>query len=110
MVADVAAKGNFPLRMQQVRASGAQVLFCAYTGTDALLLLDAYRTSGLDIRLVGPAALTETVELGRLTALPDKVYTASNYAPDLDNEDNRRFVAGYQKAYGVQPSSTAMAG
>jgi branched-chain amino acid transport system substrate-binding protein len=109
VVADVSAKGNFALRMQQVRSSGANVLFCAYTGTDALQLLDAFRTSGLDIRLIGPAALTETVELGRLTSLPDRVYTASNYAPDLDNEDNRRFVANYHKAYGVQPSSTAMA-
>jgi branched-chain amino acid transport system substrate-binding protein len=110
VVANVADSGDPGLRMQQVRSSGASVLFCAYTGTDALQLLDAFRTAGSGIRLVGPAALTETVELGRLTALPDRVFTASNYASDLDNEDNRRFVASYHKAYGVQPSSTAMAG
>jgi branched-chain amino acid transport system substrate-binding protein len=32
------------------------------------------------------------------------------YAPDLDNDANRRFVTGFHRKYGVQPSSYAMAG
>ena len=31
------------------------------------------------------------------------------YAPDLDNEVNRRFVSSYHKKHGVQPSAYAMA-
>jgi branched-chain amino acid transport system substrate-binding protein len=30
------------------------------------------------------------------------------YAADLDNEANRRFVSGFHKAHGVQPSGYAM--
>src|SRR5687768_2674211 len=32
-----------------------------------------------------------------------------NYAPDLDNAENRRFVTEYQKAYNDVPSSYAVA-
>jgi branched-chain amino acid transport system substrate-binding protein len=109
IISTVAGRGDYAAKLAQVRNSGADVLFCAFTGNDAQQLLDAYRAANLTIKLIGPASLTETFDLAKLASLPSKVYTASNYAPDLDNEENRRFVASYHKAYGSQPSSFAMA-
>jgi len=106
---EVTGKGSFAARLQQARSAGANVIFAAYTGADALALLEAYQASGLDAKLLGPGTLTETVDLSKLTALPKSVYTAMYYAADLDNEENRRFVSSYHKAHGVQPSGFAMA-
>src|SRR5690606_38951712 len=85
-------------------------IFAARSGEDAAKLLQAYRTSGASIKLLGPPSLTETIDPSGLSQLPDNVYTASFYAPDIDNDANRRFVSSYHKVYGVQPSSFAMAG
>ena len=109
IVGEVTGKGSFAARLQQARIAGANVIFGGYTGADALALLEAYRASGLDAKLLGPGTLTETADLTKLTALPKSVYTAMYYAADLDNEENRRFVSSYHKAHGVQPSGFAMA-
>jgi branched-chain amino acid transport system substrate-binding protein len=105
------AEGKIPFaaRLQVVRASGANVLFASYTGADAEALLEAYRLSGLTIKLLGPASLTDTADLGKLSALPSRVYTAMYYAADLNNEENRRFVSSYHSVHGVQPNAYAMA-
>jgi branched-chain amino acid transport system substrate-binding protein len=105
------AEGRIPFatRLQVVKASGANVLFASYTGADAEALLDAYRTSGLTIKLLGPASLTDTADLSKLSALPSRVYTAMYYAADLNNEENRRFVSSYHNVHGVQPNAYAMA-
>lgn len=110
VVGESSGKVSFPGRMQSADNLRADVIFAAYTGNDATALLDAYRTSGVDARLIGPGSLTETADLAKFGPnLPDRVYTAMYYAADLDNEDNRQFVASYHRAYGVQPSGFAMA-
>ncbi len=55
-------------------------------------VLEAYRNSGLQIKLLGPSSLTETADLSKMGGLPNNVYTAMYYAADLDNEGNRRFA------------------
>jgi branched-chain amino acid transport system substrate-binding protein len=85
------------------------VIFAAHSGDSAFALLNAYRQAGTSIKLVGPGALTETIDLTKLTALPPHVYTSMYYAPDLDNVDNQRFVAGYQITHGTPPSSVVTA-
>ena len=72
-------------------------------------MLQTYRSSGLGIKLLGTADLTETVDLATIGPLPQQVYTSMFYAPDLDNASNRRFVTQYHRAHGVQPSGYAMA-
>ena len=85
-------------------------IFASFSGPDALTLLDAYRQSGLDVKLLGGGALTETVDLTALSPLPTNVYTSMFYAPDIDNEPNRRFVTAFHLAHGKQPTSYALAG
>jgi branched-chain amino acid transport system substrate-binding protein len=89
--------------------SGASTIFAAHTGDAALELLSAYREADTGATLVGPGTLTESTDLTKLGGLPSRVYTSMYYAPDLDNDENRRFVASYQNTHGVQPSSVAMA-
>lgn len=113
VVATTSGKGSFGSRLQAARSQGANSVFAAYTGNDAAALLVAYRGTTLardGIKLLGPSGLTETIDLAKLGALPEMVYTAGCYAPDLDNESNQRFVSSYHKEYGVQPTSFAMAG
>jgi branched-chain amino acid transport system substrate-binding protein len=102
--------GPYGTRLQQARSVGAQGIFAACSGQDATDLLEAYRVANMSAKLMGPMSLTETVDLPKLSALPPDVFTASFYAPDLDNEQNRRFVSSYHKAHGRQPSGFAMAG
>jgi branched-chain amino acid transport system substrate-binding protein len=102
--------GPYGTRLQQARSVGAQGIFAACSGQDATDLLEAYRVANMSAKLMGPMSLTETVDLPKLSALPSDVFTASFYAPDLDNEPNRRFVSSYHKAHGRQPTAFAMAG
>ncbi len=95
--------------VEDARRSRADVIFCSYTGNQARDLLRAFQQANLDAILVGPAALTETFDVSKVTPLPKRVFTAANYAPDLDNDANRRFVSAYHLKYGAQPSTTAMA-
>jgi branched-chain amino acid transport system substrate-binding protein len=95
-------------RLQSARFDGATTIFAAYSDADAAAVLDAYRTSGLTIKLLGPGMLTETVDLSTIT-LPSHVFTSSFYAYDLDNDPNTRFVSGYNQKHHTQPTAYAMA-
>lgn len=109
IVGDISGKVSFSKYLGQARTADADVVYGGYTGTDAVALLDAYRASGLPAKLLGPGSLTETADLSKLSPLPDGVFTSMFYAADLDNEKNRKFVASYHKAQGIQPSSYAAA-
>ena len=109
IVGESQGRGSYIPRMQQAVNLGANSIFAAYTGPDALAVLEAYRSAEVPIKLLGPGSLTETIDLTKLSGLPPRVYTAMYYAPDLDNEVNRRFVSSYHKKHGVQPSTYAMA-
>lgn len=112
IVAEVRSTGAFDQRLNAVRASGADILFCAYSGEPAWQLLTAYRDARLSQPLIGPGSLTETSRLGSLVEkggrVPPHVLTAMNYAPDLDNDANRRFASTYFNANGIQPTAYAM--
>ena len=109
IVGEAAGKQSFVARLQAAKTLGADVVFAAHSGEDAIALLEAYRTSGVAAKLIGPGSLTESADLSKVTALPTNVYTAMYYAADLDNEANRRFVSSYFKAHDEQPSCYAMA-
>src|SRR5262245_16933117 len=113
IVGDGHTSGSFDPRLEAVRFSGADVLFCAYAGEPAWQLLTAYRDAKLAMPLIGPGSLTETSRLVNLLdnggKVPNQVFTAMNYAPDLDNDANRRFASAYFNVNGTQPTAYAMA-
>jgi len=109
VVGDTTGATGFGARMQQAVNSGAETIFASVTGANAMAVLQAYRARVSGAKLIGPGSLTETVDLTKMGALPNNVYTSMYYAPDLENEENRRFVSSYHKRNGVQPSTYAMA-
>jgi branched-chain amino acid transport system substrate-binding protein len=109
IVGDVPGKVAFGTRMATAKAAQPNVIYAAHTGDVAAALIDAYRTTGITAKLIGPGTLTETTDLTKLSALPTGVYTSMFYATDLDNSPNQVFVASYHKTYGSAPSSFAAA-
>jgi len=109
IVGDVPGKVAFGTRMATAKAAQPNVIYAVHTGDAAAALIDAYRTTGITAKLIGPGTLTETTDLTKLSALPGGVYTSMFYATDLDNSPNRVFVASYHKTYGSAPSSFAAA-
>ena len=96
--------------LNAIRASGARAVFASFAPENALAFLKAYRAAGLTASLYAPGFLSEGA--GVLRGLGDAaggLYTAMNYAPDLDNGANRTFAAEYQKLYNTPPSTYAMA-
>jgi branched-chain amino acid transport system substrate-binding protein len=88
VVSPAVTTGSFAARLQSAENLGANSIFAAFTGNAALDLLIAYGAANLQIKLlVRPA--TESVDWRRSAPSPSR-YTAGFYAPDLDNEDNRR--------------------
>jgi branched-chain amino acid transport system substrate-binding protein len=110
VVTEGVGTGNLANTLDAAADEGVNSIFASFSGPDALAVLDAYRQSGLDVKLLGAGSLTETVDLSGLTELPSNVYTSMFYAPDIDNEPNRRFVTAFHLAHGKQPTSFALAG
>jgi branched-chain amino acid transport system substrate-binding protein len=96
-------------RLSGADNANADVIFAAHSGDSALTLLNAYRSSGTTIKLVGPSSLTESIDLTKLSPLPRRVYTTAFYAPDLPNDANRRFATTYEDNYGTPPTSVVAA-
>jgi branched-chain amino acid transport system substrate-binding protein len=100
---------NFQQYLNQIKNSGAKAVFCFYGGTQAVEFVKQYRQAGLTQDLYAAGFLTEGIALREQGAAARGIYTSMNYSPDLDNEANRRFASEYQKAFGLIPTSYAMA-
>lgn len=97
--------------LAQVKASPAAGMFCYFTGAQTVEFVKQFKAAGFrpGFKLFAPGALTEGYALQQQGDAARDIYTAMNYAPDLDNAENRRFVTEYQKAYHAIPSAYAVA-
>jgi branched-chain amino acid transport system substrate-binding protein len=96
--------------LSAIRNSGARAVFAAFAPQTAPTFLKAYRSAGLSAAVYAPGFVSEGA--GALHDLGESaggLYTAMNYAPDLDNGANRTFASEYQKQYNTPPSTYAMA-
>jgi branched-chain amino acid transport system substrate-binding protein len=100
---------NLTTRFNTIRAANVDTIFAAFSGDDALAIIEGFRASNAPAKLLGTGSLTETIDLAKLGPLPARVYTSMFYAADLDNQPNRQFVASYHKTHGSEPSGYAMA-
>jgi branched-chain amino acid transport system substrate-binding protein len=101
---------NFLPYLSQARASGAEAIYAYYVGAEATSFVQQYAQSDArDLPLFGPGFLTE----GRVLATQGRaavgVRTVLNYAPDLDNPTNRRFVDAWRAKHNSLPTTYAMA-
>ncbi len=101
---------NFTPYFAKIKASGAKAVYCFYAGTAAIDFVKQYAQSDLrDVPLYAAGFLTEG---GVLTAEGDAakgIYSVLNYSPDLDNAQNREFVADWRAKHPGPPTTFAMA-
>jgi len=104
---------DFSQHFAALRASEAAALFCLYSAASAVEVVKQLRSPAANIpdslKVFAPGFLTEGPTLKLQGDAAKDVYTAMNYATDLDNPANLRFVSAYQQAHNASPSTYAMA-
>ena len=96
--------------LSKIQASGAQLAFCFFAGSEAVSFVKQYAQFGLaaKIPLFGSGLVTEG---GVLTAQGDAavgVQTAMLYSTELDNKANKDFSSAYKAKYGAAPTVYAV--
>lgn len=103
------ASGSAAQVINQIKSSGADVVFASATGARAIDFVKQY-AGNVSKPLYGPGFLTEGYVLKEERAAARSIYTVFNYSADLDNDANRVFAAAYFNADNDQaPSMYAMA-
>ncbi len=96
--------------LNAIRASQAKAVFAAFSGEAVPAFVKAYRAAGISAPLYTPGFATEgATAMHDLGDAANGIFTAMNYAPDLDNGANRMFASEYQKAFTNLPTTYAMA-
>ncbi|WP_068300013.1 ABC transporter substrate-binding protein [Pararhodobacter sp. CCB-MM2] len=95
---------DFAAEIAQIRASGADSIFIFEPGGMGISFMRQYAQSGVDLPIIS-AAFTFSQDV--LPAVGDAalgVINTAEWSPDMDNEANTAFVAGFQEAYDRLPS------
>ncbi|MCO6419256.1 ABC transporter substrate-binding protein [Siccirubricoccus sp. KC 17139] len=98
---------DFSGELAKIAAAKPDCLFTFMPGGLGVSLVRQYRQAGLQNI---PFLSTFTVDEATLPAQQDAAvgfYSASTWAPNMDNAQNRRFVSGFEAAYGMVPASYA---
>jgi branched-chain amino acid transport system substrate-binding protein len=103
------AQLDFSAELAKVKASGADGLFIFYPGAAGPAFIRQYQQAGLKGQV--PLYSTFTVDALALPKLQEAnmdgvvgSQMTQFWSPDLDNEQNKKFVAGFKKKYGKYPS------
>jgi len=104
------ATTNFLPYFSQIKASNAKAVYTFYAGAAAIAFVKQYKQSDAkDIPLYG-AFITEGSILQAEGDAAKDILNVCNYSPDLDNEENRKFVAAWKQAHPEStPTTFAMA-
>ena len=88
--------------LTKIKQSGAKVVYCFFSGTDAVNFVKQYDQFGLKktIRLTGAGFLTEPDVLPAQGPSALGIITGHFYSPLLDNPTNKKFVKDFKAQYG----------
>jgi branched-chain amino acid transport system substrate-binding protein len=101
---------DFGPYLSAIRATEVRAVYCFYAGPTAATFVRQYAAAGIRLPLFAPGLLTEGAALlAAQGAAAEGILTSLNYAPDLDNDANRRFAPEYEKAHRAPPTTYAMA-
>jgi branched-chain amino acid transport system substrate-binding protein len=99
---------DFQVELTKISSSKPDALFTFMPGGLGVGLVKQYRQAGLADRI--PVLSAFTVDESTLPAQQDAavgMFGGSNWAPNLDNPQNKAFVAAYEKEYNAVPGSYA---
>ncbi|MBF9133035.1 ABC transporter substrate-binding protein [Plantactinospora sp. S1510] len=101
---------NFLPYFAQIKASGAEAVYTFYAGGAAVDFVKQYAQSEIkDLPLYAAGFLTEGGVLNAQGEAARNIYSVLNYSPDLDNAENRSFVAAWKEDHDGSPTTYAMA-
>ena len=99
---------DFSAELAQIAAMQPDAVYVFMPGGMGVNLVKQYRQAGLDSI---PFLSAFTVDETTLPAQQDAAlgfFGGANWAPDLDNEKSKAFVAAYEEKYGAVPGTYAM--
>lgn len=96
---------DFTPFLQRAKDKKPDVLFVFVPGGDhSTAVVKTYAALGMreaGIRLIGPGDITDDTKLQAMGTAAVGLVTMHHYHADLDNPENRRFVAAWKKEYGA---------
>ena len=99
---------DFQVELSKIASLKPDALFTFMPGGMGVSLVKQYKQAGLADNI--PVLSAFTVDELTLPAQQDAavgMFGGSNWAPNLDNPQNKKFVAGYEAAYNVVPGTYA---
>jgi branched-chain amino acid transport system substrate-binding protein len=102
---------DFQVELTKIASAKPDALFTFMPGGLGVGLVKQYRQAGLADRV--PVLSAFTVDESTLPAQQDAavgMFGGANWAPNMDNPQNKKFVAGFEAAYNIVPGTYAMQG
>src|SRR5262245_1970016 len=102
---------DFQVELSKMASSKPDALFTFMPGGMGVTLVKQFSQAGLADKL--PVLSAFTVDESTLPAQQDAavgMFGGANWAPNLDNPQNKKFVAAYEAAYNIVPGTYAMQG
>jgi branched-chain amino acid transport system substrate-binding protein len=99
---------DYSAELSRIAAAKPDAIFVFLPGGMGVNFVKQFRQAGLADKIVFLSAFT--VDEGALPAQQDAAlgfFGGANWAPNLDNPQNKEFVAAYEKEYGAVPGSYA---
>ena len=102
---------DFQVELTKISAAKPDALFTFMPGGLGVGLVKQYRQAGLADRV--PVLSAFTVDESTLPAQQDAavgMFGGADWAPNMDNPQSKKFVAGFESAYNIVPGTYAMQG
>jgi len=99
---------DYSAELSKIAAAAPEAIFVFLPGGMGVNFVKQFRQAGLADKIAFLSAFT--VDEGTLPAQQDAAlgfFGGSNWAPNLDNPQNKAFVASFEKEYGAVPGSYA---
>jgi branched-chain amino acid transport system substrate-binding protein len=100
---------DFSAELAKVAADKPEAFFTFMPGGMGVNLVKQYRQAGIEIPFYSAFTTDESTLPGEKDAALGFL-GGQSWAPDLDNPQNKAFVAAYEAAYGMIPATYAMQG
>ena len=102
----ISGEKTWTRQFEAIRASGAQLLFLPNYGNEVPRQARLARKAGIGIPLMGGDDWWG-IETGKDRAALEGGFFSTDYAFELDNVQNREFLASYREHYKVDPNDNA---